>query len=98
MENYFVFIDGVQRRGARALDLAMTATIGGVAAKAIRAGKLPPDLPANDEEAAVQDIIATLELHEWNIARVARVKGVTRKTVYDWMKKYEIPRRRVKRS
>jgi hypothetical protein len=96
-ENYFVFIDGIERRGVRSLDLAMTATMGGVAARAIRSSKLPPDLSSKSEDAAL-DIVATLEQHEWNIARVARARGVTRKTVYDWMKKYEIPRRRVKKS
>jgi transcriptional regulator of acetoin/glycerol metabolism len=75
----------------------MTATMGGVAARAIRSSKLPADLSSKSEDAAL-DIVATLEQHEWNIARVARARGVTRKTVYDWMKKYEIPRRRVKKS
>jgi hypothetical protein len=96
-ENYFVFIDGSERQGVRSFDLALTSTMGGVAARAIRSAKLPPDLPSKGEDAALE-IVAALEQHEWNIARVARAKGVTRKTVYDWMRKYQIPRRRVKKS
>ncbi len=45
-----------------------------------------------------EELIATLRLHEWNIARVARVKGVTRKTIYEWLTRYNIPRERVPKS
>ena len=36
-----------------------------------------------------------LEQHEWNVARVARVLGVTRTTVYNRMRRQGVPRERV---
>jgi Bacterial regulatory protein, Fis family len=45
-----------------------------------------------------EELIATLRLHEWNIARVARVKGVTRKTIYEWLTRYNIPRERIPKT
>jgi transcriptional regulator of acetoin/glycerol metabolism len=42
--------------------------------------------------------VALLRFNEWNIARVARIKGVTRKTIYDWLARYEIEREKVIRS
>jgi len=45
-----------------------------------------------------EELIATLRLHEWNIARVARVKGVTRKTIYEWLTRYSIPRERIPKT
>lgn len=38
-----------------------------------------------------------LEQHEWNIARVARILGVTRKTIYDRLDRFRIPRKKVSR-
>jgi hypothetical protein len=42
----------------------------------------------------------TLLLHEsdWNIARVARARGVTRVTVYNWMRRLGIERLKVRRG
>lgn len=39
-----------------------------------------------------------LEGHEWNVARVARILGVTRVTVYERMRRFGIPRKKVPRS
>ena len=43
-------------------------------------------------------LLAALERHEWNIARVARLMGVTRRTVYLRLKRYKIDRRRVPKT
>jgi len=43
-------------------------------------------------------LVATLERHEWNIARVARLMGVTRRTIYLRLKRYKIDRRRVPKT
>ena len=43
-------------------------------------------------------LIAALERHEWNIARVARLMGVTRRTIYLRLKRYKIDRRRVPKT
>jgi len=45
-----------------------------------------------------QRLVAALEHHEWNIARVARLIGVTRRTVYSRLKRYSIDRRRVPKT
>jgi transcriptional regulator with GAF, ATPase, and Fis domain len=42
-----------------------------------------------------QKLLVTLERNEWNIARVARLLGVTRKTVYARMQRFGILRERV---
>jgi len=55
---------------------------------------------AAEPEAEVQSerdrLLWLLRHNDWNIARVARLEGVTRKTIYDWLEKYEIPRERVR--
>jgi Bacterial regulatory protein, Fis family len=43
-------------------------------------------------------LVAALERHEWNIARVARLIGVTRRTIYLRLKRYNIDRQRVPKT
>lgn len=45
-----------------------------------------------------QRLVAALDRHEWNIARVARLAGVTRRTIYLRLKRYKIDRRRVPKT
>jgi GAF domain-containing protein len=52
------------------------------------------------ERTPVQDIerqklLLLLNRNEWNIARVARLMGVTRRTIYLRLQRYKIPRERV---
>jgi transcriptional regulator with GAF, ATPase, and Fis domain len=42
-----------------------------------------------------EQLVLLLERHEWNIARVARAKGVTRLTIYEQMRRWRIERRKV---
>jgi hypothetical protein len=49
-------------------------------------------------EFARRRLLAALERHEWNIARVARLIGVTRRTVYLRLKRYKIDRQRVPKT
>jgi hypothetical protein len=46
------------------------------------------------EEVAREQLVLLLEQNEWNVARVARLKGVTRPTIYNWMERYGIKRKR----
>lgn len=39
-----------------------------------------------------------LEEHEWNVARVARILGVTRVTIYERMRRFGIPRKKIPRG
>ena len=43
-------------------------------------------------------LLQRLELHEWNIARVAREVGVTRTTVYARMRRLDIPREKIPKT
>lgn len=45
-----------------------------------------------------QKIVQLLEGHEWNVARVARIIGTTRRTVYQKMERYGIERLKVPRG
>jgi hypothetical protein len=45
-----------------------------------------------------QRLLSALEQHEWNIARVARLIGVTRRTVYLRLRKHKIDRVRVPKT
>ncbi len=47
------------------------------------------------DEIARDQLLVLMERHEWNIAKVARVLGVTRPTVYDRLERYGIARRRL---
>ena len=43
-------------------------------------------------------LLAALDRHEWNIARVARLAGVTRRTIYLRLRRYKIDRKRVPKT
>jgi transcriptional regulator with GAF, ATPase, and Fis domain len=52
--------------------------------------------PVEDMER--EKLLLLLNRNEWNIARVARLMGVTRRTVYLRLARYNIPRERVPKS
>jgi len=52
--------------------------------------------PVEDMER--EKLLLLLNRNEWNIARVARMVGVTRRTVYLRLQRYNIPRERVLKS
>jgi hypothetical protein len=52
--------------------------------------------PVEDMER--EKLLLLLNRNEWNIARVARMMGVTRRTVYLRLQRYNIPRERVPKS
>ncbi len=45
-----------------------------------------------------EKLLLLLNRNEWNIARVSRLMGVTRRTVYLRLQRYGIPRERVPRT
>jgi transcriptional regulator of acetoin/glycerol metabolism len=49
--------------------------------------------PVEDMER--EKLLLLLNRNEWNIARVARLMGVTRRTIYLRLQRYNIPRERV---
>ena len=57
-------------------------------------GTLTPTDGAREREA----LLLSLNRHEWNISRVSRVLGVSRRTIYLRMQKHQIERRRVPKA
>jgi len=45
-----------------------------------------------------EDLLLVLEQNEWNIARVSRALDVTRPTIYQWLERFGIARRRVPKA
>jgi Homeodomain-like domain len=89
----YVYVDGVD---TRKVDVEALVDGAAVAAIALRRGPTGTGIePTSGGALRREELVATLRLNEWNIARVARVKGVTRKTIYDWLARYNIPRERV---
>ena len=50
------------------------------------------------EEVERHRLLELLKRNEWNLARVARVLGVTRRTVYMRLKRYDIARQKVPKT
>jgi Bacterial regulatory protein, Fis family len=50
------------------------------------------------EDLEREKLLLLLNRNEWNIARVARLMGVTRRTIYLRLQRYNIPRERVPKS
>jgi len=50
------------------------------------------------EDMEREKLLLLLNRNEWNIARVARMMGVTRRTVYLRLQRYNILRERVPKS
>ena len=92
----YVYVDGVDPKTA---DLPMLVDGGAVVAQALSRGTrgVSPVGMSGHSGLKREELITTLRLHEWNIARVARVKGVTRKTIYDWLDRYQIQREHVEK-
>ena len=52
----------------------------------------------DDVGAACERLLYLLSKHEWNIARVARVMGVTRRTVYLRLERFNLSRKRLPKT
>jgi transcriptional regulator with GAF, ATPase, and Fis domain len=50
------------------------------------------------EELEREKLLLLLNRNEWNIARVARLMGVTRRTIYLRLERYKIPREKVRKT
>lgn len=91
--------------GAKGFDQPLLSTFGLVLAKAVQtdarsmtaAGDAAAELLGMPEQSR-ERMVDLLRRNEWNIARVARVMGVTRRTIYLRLARYGIPRERVPRS
>jgi hypothetical protein len=81
------------------LDASDARVFGAAIAQAVRAADAPPaprwtPEPNPTEETRLQ-LLSLLQRHEWNIAEVARLLGVTRRTVYLRLRSFGIERKHV---
>ena len=58
----------------------------------------PHDLLLASPQQDKERLIAMLNRNEWNIARVARLMGMTRRTIYLKLARYKIQRVKVRRG
>jgi predicted DNA-binding protein (UPF0251 family) len=82
-------------------DLILTAIVAAVmVAMAPRplGGDLDQFVGIRSDEVERHRLIELLKRNEWNLARVARVLGVTRRTVYMRLKRYDIARQKVPKT
>jgi len=103
-----LYVDSVERDFCEPGDLERLGRFSRVLAGAVRPEVAEAPAEATGWEAylertPVQDIerqklLLLLNRNEWNIARVARLMGVTRRTIYLRLQRYKIPRERVYKS
>ncbi len=81
------------------LGVGDASVFGAAIAQAVRAADAPPGprwVPeANPTEETRLQLLSLLQRHEWNIAEVARLLGVTRRTVYLRLRSFGIERKHV---
>ena len=104
-----LYVDSGVPRFCDAHDLERLGKFSRIIAKAVTDSAAPaPVVPAESwesylERTPVEDmerekLLLLLNRNEWNIARGARLLGVTRRTVYLRLQRYGIPRERVPRT
>jgi transcriptional regulator with GAF, ATPase, and Fis domain len=101
-----LYVDGAEPHFCQASDVERLAQFSRMLARTVRPQPAPPAAreplgwEAYLERTPVQDIerqklLLLLNRNAWNIARVARLMGVTRRTIYLRLQRYNIPRERV---
>jgi hypothetical protein len=100
-----LYVDSVEPHFCTPKDLERLAMFSRLFARALRRGGETAPEPATSLEAYLertpvsdierQKLMLLLNRNEWNIARVARLMGVTRRTIYLRLQRYNIPRERV---
>ncbi len=104
-----LYVDSQEPHFCDAHDLERLSKFSRIVAKSVRDTASPRPAGAGDsweaylERTPVEDmerekLLLLLNRNEWNIARVARMMGVTRRTVYLRLQRYNIPRERVPKS
>jgi hypothetical protein len=104
-----LYVDGAEPDFCPGTDVERLAEFARMLARAVRPAADPPardvvaEWEAYLERTPVPDIerqklLLLLNRNAWNIARVARLMGVTRRTVYLRLQRYNIPRERVYKS
>jgi transcriptional regulator with GAF, ATPase, and Fis domain len=103
-----LYLDSAEAHFLDASDFARLTKFDRILARALSApppaaGERPPGFERYLERTSVDDIereqlLLLLERNEWNIARVARLMSVTRRTVYLRLARYGVARERVRKG
>jgi transcriptional regulator with GAF, ATPase, and Fis domain len=107
-----LYVDSHDPHFCETHDLARLTKFSRIVAKAVLDSDATTERPARSREDAwetylertpVEDmerekLLLLLNRNEWNIARVARLMGVTRRTIYLRLQRYNIPRERVPKT
>jgi DNA-binding NtrC family response regulator len=105
-----LYVDSQEPHFCDSHDLERLAKFSRIVAKSVQEDAAPRTLGGSGdsweaylERTPVEDmerekLLLLLNRNEWNIARVARMMGVTRRTVYLRLQRYNIPRERVPKS
>jgi len=104
-----LYVDSEETHFCDGHDLERLGKFSRIIAKAVTDSAAPAPAEAAEsweaylERTPVEDmerekLLLLLNRNEWNIARVARLMGVTRRTVYLRLQRYGIPRERVPRT
>jgi GAF domain-containing protein len=103
-----LYVDSAEPHFCQAKDVERLAKFSRMLARAVRPEAEPAAREATGWEAYLertpvpdierQKLLLLLNRNEWNIARVARLMGVTRRTVYLRLQRYNIPRERVTKT
>ena len=103
-----LYVDSAEPHFCEASDVERLAQFSRMLARAVRPEQRPPAPEPSGWEAYLertpvpdierQKLLLLLNRNEWNIARVARLMGVTRRTVYLRLQRYNIPRERVTKT
>src|SRR6185503_2362023 len=106
-----LYVDSLDPHFCTSHDLERLKKFSRIIAKAVGdSGVVPQDNPSRAEawetyleRTPVEDmerekLLLLLNRNEWNIARVARLMGVTRRTIYLRLQRYNIPRERVPKT
>jgi GAF domain-containing protein len=104
-----IYVDSAEPHFCTAHDLERLAKFSRIIAKAVTESTPKRDRAQSEawvtylERTPVEDmerekLLLLLNRNEWNIARVARLMGVTRRTIYLRLQRYNIPRERVAKS
>ena len=107
-----LYVDSHDPHFCESHDLTRLTKFSRIVAKAVLDSGTPMERPVRSREDAwetylertpVEDmerekLLLLLNRNEWNIARVARLMGVTRRTIYLRLQRYNIPRERVPKT
>ena len=102
-----LYLDVIAGADWSALDTSSLAAFGVAIAQAVIAAASAPPAPSaiqaylsqtSDEDIARERLLLLLAQNEWNISRVARLMGVTRRTIYLRLQRHKIARERVPKT